>query len=71
MIQQVNWFKKEGYVDNIKSGNSYNYYKSQKVKQIIPFKNGKAEGIAYEYDEDGNIITITAYKMGFIERSEK
>lgn len=63
--------QRESFVENIKSGNSYNYYKSGKTKQLIPFKNGKADGWAYEYTEDSTIISMTLYKMGFVERSEK
>src|SRR5438132_12130872 len=34
---------KENYVSDIKQGVSYNLYKSGKVKQSIPFKNGRAD----------------------------
>lgn len=42
-----------------------------KVKQTIPFINGKEDGVGFEYAPDSTIITITEYKMGFIQNEEK
>lgn len=47
------------------------YSNEGKVKKIIPFVNGKEEGQGLEYSLDSTIITITQFKMGFIQKEEK
>ncbi|MBA3971049.1 MAG: toxin-antitoxin system YwqK family antitoxin, partial [Bacteroidetes bacterium] len=42
-----------------------------KVKQLIPFVAGKEDGQGYEFSTDSTIITLTRYKMGFIQKEEK
>jgi antitoxin component YwqK of YwqJK toxin-antitoxin module len=89
----------ENYINDIKQGNTINYYKPAKseiankvllamdstkqvinqeiennvgnTKKIIPFLNGKEEGQGFEYSIDSVIITITQYKMGFVQQEEK
>lgn len=68
----------ENFENDIKQGNTTIYYKpsealgkAEKVKQTIPFINGKEEGTGLEYAPDSMIITITDYKMGFIQKEEK
>lgn len=61
----------ENYVNDIKQGNVINYYPDGKVKQTIPFVDGKEEGQGYEYAPDSTIITLTQYKMGFIQKEER
>ncbi len=62
---------KENYENDIKQGNSFILFKSGKTKQVIPYVNGRADGVSYEYNEDSVIVAIVYYKMGFIEKSEK
>jgi len=61
----------ENYENDIKQGNTFNYYPDGKIKQTIPFVDGKEEGVGYEYAPDSTIISITQYRMGFIQRDEK
>jgi antitoxin component YwqK of YwqJK toxin-antitoxin module len=61
----------EYYVSDVKQSNSFVFTKDKKVKQTIPFVNGKQEGIGYEFSDDSTIVTITNYKMGFVQREEK
>ena len=68
----------ENFENDVKQGNTVIYYnptaasgKSGKIKQTIPFVNGKEEGVGLEYAPDSIIITITEYKMGFIQKEEK
>ena len=61
----------ENFVNDVKQGNTINYYKNGTVKQTIPFVNGKEEGAGFEYDIDSTIITLTKYKMGFVQGEEK
>lgn len=68
----------ENFENDVKTGNTVIYYnptaasgKSGKIKQTIPFVNGKEEGLGLEYAPDSIIITITEYKMGFIQKEER
>ncbi len=61
----------EIFENDIKKGNTINYYKDGTVKQTIPFIDGREEGEGFEYAPDNTIITLTQYKMGFIQKEEK
>ncbi len=68
----------EYFENDIKQGNTIIYYKPSeaagkagKIKQTIPFINGKEDGTGLEFTPDSTIITITDYKMGFIQKDEK
>jgi antitoxin component YwqK of YwqJK toxin-antitoxin module len=60
----------ENYENDVKEGITTIYYKDGKVKETIPFVAGKEDGQGFEYDPDGTILTLTQYKMGFIQKSE-
>jgi antitoxin component YwqK of YwqJK toxin-antitoxin module len=60
----------ENYENDVKEGLTTTYYKDGKIKETIPFVAGKEEGQGFEYDPDGTILTLTQYKMGFIQKSE-
>lgn len=62
---------KESYVNDIKEGNTISYYKTGKTKEVIPFVGGKENGNGYELSPDSVLITLTTYKMGFIQRTER
>ena len=64
-------FSQDYYIKDSKEGNSYTYFKSGKLKQIIPFRSNKIEGELLEFNEDSVLISITKYKQGFIQSSEK
>ena len=57
---------KENFVDDIKQGNSLVLFPNGKTKIKTPFVNGLEEGIAREYDLNGNIIQLITYKKGYI-----
>jgi uncharacterized protein len=61
----------ENYEGDVKRGNTINYYKDGKVKQTIPFVDGREEGAGFEYSPDSTIISVTTYKMGFIQKDRK
>ncbi len=61
----------ENYENDVKQGNTIVYYKDGKVKQTIPFLNGREDGAGLEFAPDSTIITFTQYKMGFVQREEK
>ena len=62
---------KENFVDDVKEGYSYVLYPSKKVKMKIPFTSGLEEGLAREYDENGNIIQLITYKKGYVVERER
>ena len=64
----------EEYFENdVKQNFTYYYYdtKEKKKWKKIPFMDGVEDGIAYEYGDDGRIITISTYKKGTFIGKEK
>lgn len=61
----------ENYINDVKQGLTKFYFKNGFEKKSIPFKDGREEGIGFEYDSTGMIITILEYKAGFVKRQEK
>ncbi len=61
----------ESFANDMKQGNTVYYFKNGKVKQTIPFVAGKEEGQGFEFGPDSTVITLTQYKMGFVQREEK
>lgn len=61
----------ETYVDDVKHGPVTYFYKNGALQKKINFIQGREEGAAYEYDQDGTIITLIDYKAGFIKFQEK
>ncbi len=57
---------KENFVNDVKEGWTRYYLPDGTLKLEIPFVKGLEQGIGKEYSADGNIITITEYKRGFI-----
>lgn len=60
----------ENYTNDLKEGFEYHYNKNDKVIKQIPFANGVEEGIAKEFDNDGIIISLITYKIGYILNRE-
>lgn len=56
----------ENYRNDVRDGFTRYYFISGKLKQEIPFVNGMEQGFGKEYGTDGNIVTLTEYKRGFI-----
>lgn len=68
----------EGMVADIKQGISLTYYEPDdstetkgKTKSKIIFDKGKENGLAYEYDKEGNIKTILEYDYGVLKKQEE
>ena len=53
-----------------KNGDTRTFYPDGKVHETIPFKDGREEGKAYEYEQDGRIITIYEYRAGLLRSKE-
>ena len=59
-------WSRELYAGNVKEGNVYFYFPDGTIQQALFYKNGKREGLAREYDKDGNIITLFEYSNDFL-----
>lgn len=57
---------KENFVSDVKEGWTRYYRTDGTLRLEIPFVKGLEQGTGKEYDTEGNIITITEYKRGFI-----
>ncbi len=60
----------ETFLNDVKNGLTTYYYPDGKKKLVVNFVNGFENGYAREYDQSGNIISITEYKKGFIVSRE-
>lgn len=67
----------ENYLTDAKQGMTIHYFppddSSQargKIKMKTPFDKGKENGTAFEYDKEGNIITILEYAYGVLRKQE-
>ncbi len=57
---------REQFKNDIKDGYTRYYYPDGKLKMEVPFVKGLEQGLAKEYSNDGNIITLIEYKRGFV-----
>jgi antitoxin component YwqK of YwqJK toxin-antitoxin module len=62
---------KELFVNDIKEGKSFYYYKEGKLNIEVVYRNNKKDGISIEYEKDGRVITIIRYNKGSIVEREK
>jgi antitoxin component YwqK of YwqJK toxin-antitoxin module len=60
----------ETFLNDVKNGLTTYYYPDGKKKLVVNFVNGFEQGYAREYDQTGNIISITEYKKGFVVSRE-
>lgn len=64
-------YSKELFAGDKKEGTAYIYYPEGKVKQTIPYYNGKKDGLSKEYDRDGKVVTMLEYNNDFLISREK
>ncbi len=73
--QRTTWrdkeFVTERFVDDIKQGISTWYYSDSSVYKTIPFVDGREDGLAKEFADDGRVLTLTTYKKGFVVSRER
>ena len=50
------------YINGKKNGNMFYYFPDTKVQKIIPYIDDKKNGLAYEFDSDSIIISITRFR---------
>jgi uncharacterized protein len=58
-------------VNDIKQGQTRFLYPNGKIKQTLPYNNGKPDGISYEFSQDSMIIAIYEYKQGILQNLER
>jgi len=56
----------ELYAGDRKEGVARIFFPDGKVKQTIPYVDGKKDGLSREYDREGNIITLFEYNNDFL-----
>ncbi|MCB0800705.1 MAG: toxin-antitoxin system YwqK family antitoxin, partial [Bacteroidales bacterium] len=56
----------ELYAGDRKEGLARIFYPDGKVKQTIPYSDGKKDGLSREYDREGRIITLLEYNNDFL-----
>ncbi|HEX2968068.1 MAG TPA: hypothetical protein VHO46_03105 [Bacteroidales bacterium] len=59
-------WSQELFAGDKKEGVATLYYPDGKIKQTIPYNDGKKEGLSREFDKDGNIITLYEYHNDFL-----
>ncbi|MEQ8323681.1 MAG: hypothetical protein RH916_03285 [Vicingaceae bacterium] len=64
--------KIERYRNNELHGKSESFYAhSGALKAVVIYEDGIKDGVAYEFAEDGRIITMTTFDHGFIKKKER
>ena len=53
---------KELFLDDKREGQSFYYFPNGKIRQIIPYRNGRKHGRSMEFDENGTVITLYEYR---------
>lgn len=61
----------ENFENDIKQGLSTYYYPDSTVMKTINFVDGREDGLAKEFGEDGRVVTLTTYKKGYVVSRER
>jgi antitoxin component YwqK of YwqJK toxin-antitoxin module len=64
-------YSKELYVNDKREGTALIFYPEEKIRQTIPYINGKKDGLSREYDREGKVITLLEYDNDFLISREK
>lgn len=56
---------------DIKVNDARFYYPTGELQKVVPFAEGKENGEGFEYDREGRVITLLAYKDGFLRRADQ
>jgi len=62
---------RELYINDKKEGNSYYYYNTGELKEVIAYQHGKKEGYAKEFAKDSTIITLNQFKDNYLISRER
>jgi antitoxin component YwqK of YwqJK toxin-antitoxin module len=61
----------ENFKGDIKQGLTTYYYPDSTVMKTINFVDGREDGLAKEFGEDGRVVTLTTYKKGYVVSRER
>ncbi|MCX6258214.1 MAG: hypothetical protein NTW49_10025 [Bacteroidia bacterium] len=70
-IRRCNVIYKELYVNDLRQSHSYYYYDNGKLHMEVMFRDNKKHGSAWEYDENGMLITLLEYRNDYVVSMEK
>ncbi|MEZ5070050.1 MAG: hypothetical protein R2751_03540 [Bacteroidales bacterium] len=62
---------RELYVNGKREGNSYYYYPTGELKQVIFYKDGRKQGLAQEFSTDSVLISVVEYKDNYMINRER
>ena len=68
---QATLVSKELYVNGKKEGNSYYYFPTGELKQIVFYKENKKQGIAREFNTDSVLISLLQYNDNYLVDRER
>lgn len=63
--------RKELYLNDVKQGKAYYYHLTGNLKEEVSYSDGKRQGPAKEYDENGNLIMIMEYHNNYLISRER
>lgn len=64
-------FSKELYINDVKEGESYYYYRTGELQQIVMYRKGKKNGIAKEFSRDSTLISLMEYTNNYLINRER
>lgn len=64
-------YSRELFAGDKKEGVARIFYADGKIKQTLPYYNGRKDGLSREYDSEGKIITLLEYNNDFLVSREK
>lgn len=62
---------KELYLNGKKEGNSFYYYPTGELKQMVYYRDGKKHGLAREYSRDSTLVTVMDYNENYLVNRER
>lgn len=65
--------KEENYENGLLDGRQIEYFQDTgelKPKRIIPYQEGREEGMGFEFAKDGRVLSIFNYEKGFLKSKE-
>ncbi|MCC5918684.1 MAG: hypothetical protein JJU02_15285 [Cryomorphaceae bacterium] len=63
--------KKEIFIEDKLEGNTEFYFTDGSVSKRIPFENGRENGLGFEYDTAGTIVTLLTFKTGVLTKKRQ
>jgi len=64
-------YSRELFAGDKKEGTAIIYFPEGKIKQTIPYFNGKKDGLSRELDREGKIVTLLEYNNDYLISREK